>query len=142
MKRAALLVSIALLAGCGGSSGKQTLLTDGPWNVVLDHGKAQALYNGKPAPSAGLKVEILGPNPGQVAPNPPQVAIAMHAKSALVDYLLWVDGNRLLTKGGGSSTNYTIYGAPNALPAGTHTAVGFARTGTSAVAVAWTFRES
>ena len=46
---------------------------------------------------------------------------------------------RLLEKGGGTPTNGTIYGAPLKLSPGEHTAVGYARTGFSGSAVAWTF---
>ncbi len=98
------------------------------------------LHDGRVASARGIAVEILGPKPGQAAPNPPQVAITMRATRPLVDAILWVDGNRLLTKGGGTATNGTIYGAPSALAPGTHTAVGYARTATAGVAVAWRFR--
>jgi hypothetical protein len=54
---------------------------------------------------------------------------------------LWVDGVELLEKGGGlAPTKGTIYGAPAApLTKGKHTAIAYARTGTHALAVAWTF---
>jgi hypothetical protein len=73
------------------------------------------------------------PGPNQVAPNPPQVAITMRSKQPLVESALWVDDLHLFEKGGGSTTNGTIYGAPaNPLEPGTHVAVGYARAPPSA----------
>ena len=63
----------------------------------------------------------------------------MRSTTPLVESALWVDGNRLVEKGGGTPTNGTIYGAPGELAPGTHTAVGYARTAQSGSAVAWRF---
>ena len=147
MRRAAVLLSVAVLAGCGGSSSKvETLYSGGEWAVDLNNGKAEVQHqvNGKWVVdrSGAVKIEILGPKPGEtLTGNPPQVAITMHSRTRLVESALWLDGNRLLEKGGGTPTNGTIYGAPvNALDPGTHVAVGYARTATTGTAVAWTFR--
>jgi hypothetical protein len=149
MKGAAFLIAVALLAGCGGSGSKvETLYSGGDWVVDLNGGKAEVQHhvNGKWAVdrSGSVKIEILGPKPGgTLTANPPQVAITMHSKTPLVESALWLDGNRLLEKGGGTPTNGTIYGAPaNALDSGVHVAVGYARTATTGSAVAWTFTVS
>jgi hypothetical protein len=148
MKRAVLLLAVGvLLAGCGGSGSKvETLYSGGEWVVDLNGGKAEVQHyvNGKWVVdrSGSVKIEILGPKPGEtLTANPPQVAITMHSKTPLVESALWLDGNRLLEKGGGTPTNGTIYGAPpNALDPGTHVAVGYARTATTGTAVAWVFQ--
>jgi hypothetical protein len=147
MRRVALLlVAAVLLAGCGGGSKVETLYSGGDWVVDLNGGKAEVQHyvNGKWVVdrSGSVKIAILGPKPGEtLTANPPQVAITMHSKTPLVESALWLDGNRLLEKGGGTPTNGTIYGAPpNALDPGTHVAVGYARTATTGTAVSWTFR--
>jgi hypothetical protein len=124
-----------------------TLYSGAGWTVALDHGKAQVFrFVGNRwvvDRTHGVTIEILGPKPGkQSLSNPPQVAITMKAKTPLVESALWVDGNQLLEKGGGTPTNGTIYGAPLKLAPGTHTAVGYARTASSGSAVAWTFTVS
>ena len=146
MKRAAaLLAVVALAAGCGGGKKDLTLYTAAGWTVVL-RGHTALLYHyvgGKwqVDRSHAVRIEILGPNPGKVAPNPPQVAIAMHSQTPLVESALWVDDTHLFEKGGGSPTNGTIYGAPaNPLDPGTHVAVGYARTAFGGTVVAWSFK--
>src|SRR3979409_1025381 len=102
MRRAALLLSVAVLAGCGGSVSKvETLYSGGEWAVDLNNGKAEVQHqvNGKWVVdrSGAVKVEILGPKPGEtLTANPPQVAITMHSRTPLVESALWLDGNRLL----------------------------------------------
>jgi hypothetical protein len=147
MRRVLALATVALLAGCGGSGSKvETLYSGGDWVVDLKDGKAEVQHhvNGKWVVdrSGSVKIEILGPKPGEtLAANPPQVAITMHSRTPLVESALWLDGNRLLEKGGGTPTNGTIFGAPaNALDPGEHVAVGYARTATTGTAVSWTFR--
>jgi len=145
MRGAVVLVAVVVLAGCGGGGKKvETLYSGAGWTVTVQDGKAQVLhYVGNKwvvDRSHGVKIAILGPKPGERSlANPPQVAITMHAKTPLVESALWVDGNRLLEKGGGTPTNGTIYGAPLKLSSGTHTAVGYARTAFTGSAVAWTF---
>lgn len=147
MRAALLLAAVVLLAGCGGGGSKvETLYSGGEWVVDLNGGKAEVRHyvNGKWVVdrSGSVKIEILGPKPGEtLTANPPQVAITMHSKTPLVESALWLDGNRLLEKGGGTPTNGTIYGAPpNALDPGTHVAVGYARTAATGTAVAWVFQ--
>jgi hypothetical protein len=147
MRRVLALAAVALLAGCGGSGAKvETLYSGGDWVVDVNNGKAEVQHhvNGKWVVdrSGGVKIEILGPKPGEtLTANPPQVAITMHSHTPLVESALWLDGNRLLEKGGGTPTNGTIYGAPpNALDPGQHVAVGYARTASTGTAVSWTFR--
>jgi len=119
------------------------LYDGGDWRVTLQGGKAEVrhLVDGKwvVAP-AGVQIQILGPKPNEVAPNPPQVAVSIKSNAPLKELFLWVDGNRLIEKGGGTATNFTMYGAPNALDEGSHTAVAYARTATGGSAVAWEFR--
>jgi hypothetical protein len=146
MKRAALLIAVVLVAGCGGGGTKgKTLYTAAGWTITLD-GNKPTLYHYVGNKwvvdrSHAVRIEILGPKPNEVAPNPPQVAIAMHSKQPLIEYATWVDDLRIFEKGGGSPTNYTIYGAPaNPLSRGMHVAVGYARTATGGTVVSWTFR--
>jgi len=159
VRRGLALAVVALLAGCGGGKpaattsttaqephpkGTQALYQAPDWQVVVAHGpKAEVLHRVKGKwvvdTSHAVKIGILGPKPGKLAPNPPQVAITMHSKTPLVESGLWVDGHELLEKGGGTPTNGTIYGAPSKLSKGTHTAVGYARTASGGTAVAWTF---
>jgi hypothetical protein len=147
VRRVALLVGVAALAACGGGKQKDglTLYTSNGWTITL-RGHTATLYHYVGEKwvvdrSHAVKVEILGPKPNEVAPNPPQVAIAMRSKQPLVESGLWVDDLHLFEKGGGSPTNGTIYGAPaNALDPGMHVAVGYARTAYGGSVVAWAFR--
>ncbi len=176
----ALLLGVALLAGCGGSSKSSTsttttaaapdpaaamrrliaadpaiagsvttLFQESRWAVVqsIAPGKANTvvfrLVKGKWVPdrSGDVKVTVLGPQPGAVAPALPQVAIEVKAQRPLVDTGLWVDGTELATKGGGSLTEGTVYGAPaKRLKPGEHVAVGYGRTSAAGTARAWVFR--
>jgi hypothetical protein len=162
MKRAIVsLVAVAALAGCGGSS-KQAATTStastppppgpgtvlyagGPWAVVLHGGVATAYHLVGQAwhadRSGRVRIDILGPRPGQTVSSIPQVAIQMTAKTPLIESGLWVDGTVLDVKGGGIKPEQgTIYGAPaTKLAPGRHTAVGYGRTDTTGTAVAWTF---
>jgi hypothetical protein len=142
MRRAALLLAVAVLAGCGGGSKVSRLYDGGEWQVTLEGQQARVLHlvDGKwTVAAAGVKIQILGPKPNKVAPNPPQVAVSITSKAPLKELFLWIDGNRLVEKGGGTATDFTMYGAPNALDQGTHTAVAYARTATSGSAIAWKF---
>jgi hypothetical protein len=162
VKRAVLLVAaVALLAGCGGSS-KQAATTStvasppppgpgtvlyagGPWAVVLHGGVATAYHlvgrTWHPDRTGAVKIDILGPQPGQTVTPIPQVAIQMTAKRPLIESGLWIDGAVLDVKGGGIKPEQgTIYGAPaTKLSPGVHRAVGYGRTDTHGTAVAWTF---
>ena len=119
------------------------------WAVVqssrgkMAHAVVFRNVNGTWAPdrSGEVKVAILGPQPGSIAPRLPQVAIEVSSKLPFVDSGLWVDGNELYEKGGGSATKGTIYGAPpKKLAPGPHVAVGYARNIANGTAVAWVFR--
>jgi len=157
VRRFCLLLLAAALAGCGGDSKHaattvkkarpgpgQILYQRGAWAVVLDGNRASAqhLVDGswRTDASGRVHVRILGPR-GR-APSIPQVAAELSSNKPLVESALWVDGEELLEKGGGTSpTRGTIYGAvSDRLPAGTHVAVAYGRTATHATAVAWTFR--
>ncbi|HEY8645921.1 MAG TPA: hypothetical protein VIL77_08610 [Gaiellaceae bacterium] len=144
MRRLALLLTTLALAGCGGSSSKQTLYAGGDWKVVVDGDKATAFHQisgtWKADTSGAVKIRILGPD-GSVAPTP-QVATELSAKTPLIESGMWVDGKELVVKGGGlTATKGTIYGAPGApLTKGKHVAVAYARTAEQATAVAWSFR--
>jgi hypothetical protein len=159
VKRIGLLVAVVVLAGCGGG-GSSTTSADSPpphkgkmlysangWTVTLD-GTTPTLWRyvgGKWVvdDSHAVDIRVLGPEPNQVAPNPPQVAIAMRSKQPLVESALWVDDLHLFEKGGGSPTNGTIYSAPaNPLAPGKHVAVGYARTAFGGTVVAWPFQVS
>ena len=94
----------------------------------------------RPDTTGIVKVEILGPKPGEKARATPQVAIQITAPTKFVESALWVDGVEILEKGGGSDTRGTIYGAPLVpLKPGLHIAVGYARTANSGTARAWIF---
>lgn len=158
----AVVVLAAALAGCGGSAkhaatstalpgpaaslgaGAKTLYrsTNG-WAVVQQGGKAVALHlvagTWKPDRTGAVRVQILGPL--HSAARQPQVAAEFSAASDLAETALWVDGEELLVKGGGSPRKGTIYGTTAApLAPGPHVAVAYGRTATAATAVAWTFR--
>jgi len=160
VRRVAAVAVVALLAGCGGGGGGgvaavssdtppphkgETLYTANGWTVTVDGHKPTLWHfvgdRWVVDRSHAVRIEILGPKPDKLAPNPPQVAISMHSKQPLVESALWVDDLHLFEKGGGSPTNGTIYGAPaNALDPGTHVAVGYARTAAGGSVVAWVFR--
>jgi hypothetical protein len=121
------------------------LYRGGDWAVVQGGTQAVAvqLVNGRwlPDRSGRVKIEILGPDPGSTAPKRPQVAVQLTARSGLVESGLWIDGEELQVKGGGSPTLATIYGAPpGPLAAGKHTAVAYGRTAATGTARAWMFR--
>jgi hypothetical protein len=155
-KLACLLALAVIAVGCGSSKAKPPAgPTPGPgqvvyqgteWAVVIDGGKASAQHlvgdAWQPATQGTVKIDVLGPKPGSTGnPATPQVAAALSAGDALAESALWVDGVELLEKGGGlTPTKGTIYGAPAApLTKGKHTAIAYARTGTHAFAVAWSF---
>jgi hypothetical protein len=149
------------LPGCGGSKHvATTTLPAGPastvgvgaktlyrstngWAVVQKGSTAVALHlvgsTWRPDRSGAVHVRILGP--GASAARQPQVAAEISAKNDLAETALWVDGEELLVKGGGSPRKGTIYGTTAApLAPGPHVAVAYGRTATAATAVAWTFR--
>jgi hypothetical protein len=152
----ALALSVAVLAGCGGSS-KSVLTTTGPakpgpgrvlyqgggWAVTVSGSDASAQHlvgrTWRADRSGRVKISILGPH--GTAPATPQVAVELSAPAPLVQSALWVDGTELLEKGGGLTPKRgTIYGAPGQpLAPGRHVAVAYARTAVQATAVAWTF---
>ena len=163
MRLSLTLLAVALaLAGCGGSShdvtttsapsgpatavgaGAKTLYrgSDG-WAVVQQGSNAVALHlvggAWRPDRSGAVRVRILGPQ--RSAATQPQVAAEISAPTDLAETALWVDGEELLEKGGGTTRKGTIYGTTSApLDPGLHVAVAYGRTATSATAVAWTFR--
>jgi hypothetical protein len=161
---AALVVLAAALGGCGGSAkhaatststtpagpasvvgaGAKTLYqSSNGWAVVQRGGTAVALHlvggAWRPDRTGAVRVQILGPQ--HSAASRPQVAAEISAKNDLAETALWVDGEELLVKGGGSPRRGTIYGTTAApLAPGPHVAVAYGRTATAATAVAWTFR--
>ena len=162
MKPALVLVAaVAALAGCGGSSKQaattstvsappppgpgKVLYAGGPWAVVLRNGVATAYHlvgrAWRPDHAKAVRIDILGPQPGQTVAPIPQVAIQLTAKTPLIESGLWVDGTELEVKGGGIKPEQgTIYGAPaTKLAPGVHRAVGYGRTDAHGTAVAWTF---
>jgi hypothetical protein len=113
------------------------------WAVVQQGSKAVALRRvgdtWRPDKSGVVRIRILGPQ--RTAARQPQVAAEISARSDLAETGLWVDGQELLVKGGGTAQRATIYGTTSApLDPGPHVAVAYGRTATSATAVAWTFR--
>jgi hypothetical protein len=156
------LIAVSLaLAGCGGSS--HSLTPPGPaspaaavgggaktlyrgsagWAVVQQGDKAVALHlvNGtwRPDRTGAVHIRILGPL--HPSARQAQVAAEIAAPNDLAETALWVDGEELLVKGGGTARKGTIYGTTSApLDPGPHVAVAYGRTATSATAVAWTFR--
>ncbi len=146
-----LLVLVFVLAGCGSKpKGPGTVLGKGAvviyqssgWAVVVNGSRAVAahLVNGKWAAdrSGKVKVELLGPARG---PGPtPQVAAQLTSKTPLVESSLWIDGQVIQVQGGGTPTRGTIYGMPTTpVFPGKHLEVAYARTATSATAVARVF---
>jgi hypothetical protein len=86
-----------------------------------------------------VRIRILGPL--HSAARQSQIAAEISAKSDLAETALWVDGEELLVKGGGSPRTGTIYGTTSApLDPGMHVAVAYGRTAIAATAVAWAFR--
>jgi hypothetical protein len=164
VRRLSLLLAVLVLAACGSSKkaappvtttappppssavpGSTGLYAGGNWGVVLvgPHAVAVHLVDGvwKTDTSGRVKITILGPQPGSLAPRRPQVAVGLKAPAPMVESGLWVDGKELVAKGGGSPTNGTIYGAPPAqLRPGRHVAVAYARTDATGTARAWSFR--
>jgi hypothetical protein len=162
----ALLAVTVVLAGCGGGvshpitttvatttapagpalsvgAGAKTLYESGGWAVVQRGSQAVALHlvggTWRPDRTHVVKVEILGP--GRLAIRQPQVAAQISASTDLFETGLWVDGEVLNVKGGGTPRKGTIYGTTTApLTPGRHVAVAYGRTATSATAVAWVFR--
>ena len=140
----------ALIGTEPGLAGSLRMLFEGSgWSVVQSTSATRAsavpfrLSDGRwrADRARGVTITILGPDPGdRRAPALPQVAMEIHAHSPFVESALWVDGTELEEQGGGTPTNGTIYGAPaHTLRPGRHVAVGYARTTTSAAAVAWSF---
>jgi hypothetical protein len=167
VRRLPFLLAVLVLAACGSSKGAPPpattattppppssavpgstgLYAGGNWAVVLANGRAIAvrLRNGTwhTDTSGRVKIAILGPKPGSVAPSLPQVAAELHAPKPLVESGLWVDGKELVVKGGGTPTRATIYGAPGAdLAPGRHVAVAYGRTDSTGSARAWSFKTS
>lgn len=158
----ALAVLTFILAGCGASSHHAATTTGPPgpaatvgagaktlyratngWAVVQQGAKAVALHlvggTWRPDRTGRVKVEILGPL--HTAARQPQVAAQISATDDLAETQLWVDGEALLVKGGGTARKGTIYGTTAApLAPGPHVAVAYGRTAITATAVAWTFR--
>jgi hypothetical protein len=164
MKRLAPLALLPLvLASCGGGGG-----TAAPPATTVDAGPASLLGSGARALYAGgdwavvekgarvrvahrvagrwvlqgstnVVLEILGPRPGQRVGSVSQVAFEAKAKQPLVETGIWVDGNELATKGGGTPTEGSIYGGTPKLAPGTHRAVAYARSDEAAAATTWTF---
>ena len=157
------IVALAIgMAGCGGSKHATTTAATPPgpaaavgpgaktlyqssngWAVVQNGGKAVALHlvggAWRPDRTGAVHVRILGPV--RSATRQPQVAAEISAPTDLAETALWVDGEELLVKGGGSPRRGTIYGTTAApLAPGAHVAVAYGRTAVAATAVAWTFR--
>jgi len=140
----------ALVASQPALAGKLTKLYEGgPWAVMesVEGAKAHAvvlrLVGNKwhEDSSRGVTITILGPQPGATARRIPQIAIGFKSTGApFIESALWVDGNELVEKGGGTPTDGDIFGAPTAaLKPGPHVAVGYARSDKSGAAVAWVF---
>jgi hypothetical protein len=157
-----LLGASLALAGCSGSShdpvtttgaagpaaavgqGAKTLYRGSAgWAVVQQGSQALALHlvDGawRPDKSGAVHIRILGPL--HPSARQAQVAAEISAPTDLAETALWVDGEELLVKGGGTARKGTIYGTTSApLDPGRHVAVAYGRTATTATAVAWTFR--
>ena len=161
MQRIAIVATVVLLAGCGGSSKDaattstsagppkppgNALYAGGDWAVSATQGVATAYHlvgaTWRADRSGRVQIAILGPKRGARVAAIPQVAVELSAPKPLVESAIWVDGRELQVKGGGlTPTRGTIYGAPaSPLAKGVHTAVAYGRTDATASAVAWTFR--
>ena len=160
VRRLGLLVLVAVVAGCGGSSHPAATTTaatrplppgdvlyeGSAWAVGVVGTKATAYHWANGAWHADrtnkVKIEILGPRPNSTGnARIPQVAVQLTGNTDLADSALWLDGKELLTKGGGLTPRQgTIYSAPDApLKKGKHVVVAYGRTATHATAIAWTF---
>jgi hypothetical protein len=158
-----LLAVTLALSGCGGSSQQAATTTAPPpppaatvgpgaktlyqatngWAVVQEGPRAVALRlvdgTWRPDRSGAVRVKILGPL--HTTTPRTQVAVEISARNSLAETGLWVDGQELLEKGGGTPRKGTIYGTTSKpLEPGAHVAVAYGRTATSATALAWTFR--
>ena len=165
MRRVPLLLAVVVVAACGSSKntapppptttappsptagipGGEALYVGGNWAVVLAGDQAVAVHlvntTWHTDRSGRVRIAVLGPKPGSVAPKLPQVAAELRAPRALVETGLWVDGKELVVKGGGSPLHATIYGAPTGnLSRGQHVAIAYGRTATTGTARAWSFR--
>jgi hypothetical protein len=131
-------------------AGRVEVLFESPvWAVVESRGAGKAsavafhLVKGVWAPdrSASVSLRVIGPKAGSTTSDSPQVAIALKAHAPLVETGLWVDGQELIERGGGTPREGTIFGSPAApLKAGEHVAVGYGRTKANGTAAAWVFR--
>jgi hypothetical protein len=157
-----LALTASATSGCGGSKHIATTATAAPgpaaavgagaktlyqstngWAVVQTGAKAVALHlvagTWRPDRTGAVHIQILGPL--RSATRQPQVAAEISAPNELAETALWVDGEELLVKGGGSPRRGTIYGTTAApLAPGTHVAVAYGRTAIAGTARAWTFR--
>ena len=144
-----LLVLLVALAGCGGSGGPKVPagyeshdLGDG-WLLLwkADGSAAKLQRNGDDVAAGGIAIDPLGPKPGEIVGDIPQVAAEFSAPRAIENASLFVDGTAIETKEGGlSASRKTLYGAPaSSLSSGRHVVVAAARAGDSATARAWTF---
>ena len=163
MHRVSVLLAALVLAACGSSKstsppatttppspaagipGGEALYVGGNWAVVLAGDQAVAVHlvegTWHPDRSGRVRIAVLGPKPGSVAPSLPQVAAELRAPKPLVETGLWVDGKELVVKGGGSPLHATIYGAPTGhLSRGRHVAIAYGRTDATGAAHAWSFR--
>jgi hypothetical protein len=142
-QQAATTTSPATPAAAGGQQAKTLYQSTNGWAVVQQGSRAVALHlvegAWRPDRTGAVHIEILGPR--RVATSRPQVAAQISAPNELAETALWVDGEELLVKGGGTPRKGTIYGTTAApLAPGRHVAVAYGRTATAATAVAWVFR--
>lgn len=126
----------------------RTLFQSATWAVVESQRKKSAaavafrLAGGKWVAdrSGKVKLQVLGPQAGSTTTAKPHVELKFLTPAASVESALWIDGNELVERAGGTPTSGTIVGSPlHPLAPGEHVAVGYARTRVHGAAVAWVF---
>jgi hypothetical protein len=86
-------------------------------------------------------IEPLRPEPGERLARRTQLAAQIDAARPIEEAGLWLDGDALRTRGGGTSSHsQTMFAESGRLATGPHFVIAFASAGNDAAALAWTFR--
>jgi len=127
--------AIAAMTGALGSGGQQQA---GAYAVAL-----RGEGGGWRVELAGpVTLRVLGPDPGQVVVAPEtQFAVEAKAPSDILGGVLYADGKKLTSSGGGTGPRAITFFAPAALARqkGIHFGAAIVATSSEATAIAWTF---